>query len=109
MAKVLDALPPPPEDEEKQTEPNVQDDEALLRWVLSHEAVVHLDDLLLRRTRLGLLRRDGGAGLAERLRALTGELLGWDAARWEQEWARYEEIRERFYGVPPADRDRAAA
>ena len=87
----------------------VQDDEALLRWVLSHEAVVHLDDLLLRRTRLGLLRRDGGAGLAERLRALTGELLGWNAARWEQEWARYEEIRERFYGVPPADRDRAAA
>ena len=87
----------------------VQDDEALLRWMLTHEAVVHLDDLLLRRTRLGLLRRDGGAGLAERLRALTGELLGWDGPRWDQEWARYEDIRERFYGVPPADRDRAAA
>jgi glycerol-3-phosphate dehydrogenase len=87
----------------------VQDDEALLRWILTHEAVVHLDDLLLRRTRLGLLRRDGGAGLTALLRALTGELLGWDGPRWDQEWARYEAIRERFYGVPPADRDRAAA
>ncbi len=82
----------------------VQDDDALLRWVLENEAVVHLDDLLLRRTRLGLLRRDGGEGLAERLRALTGELLGWDEARWRQEWARYQDLRARFYGVPPAER-----
>ncbi|MBF5057367.1 glycerol-3-phosphate dehydrogenase [Alcanivorax sp. 521-1] len=82
----------------------VQDDDALLRWVLENEAVVHLDDLLLRRTRLGLLRRDGGEGLAERLRALTGELLGWDETRWRQEWARYQDLRARFYGVPPAER-----
>lgn len=87
----------------------VQDDEALLRWMLRNEAVVHLDDLLLRRTRLGLLRRDGGAGLVPLLRSLTEELLGWDGPRWDQEWARYAAIRERFYGVPPADRDRAAA
>lgn len=82
----------------------VQDDDALIRWVLENEAVVHLDDLLLRRTRLGLLRRDGGAALAPRLRALTGEILGWDEARWEQEWQRYQALRERFYGVPPAER-----
>src|SRR5699024_11964785 len=30
-----------------------QDDDALIRWILENEAVVHLDDLLLRRTRLG--------------------------------------------------------
>ena len=81
-----------------------QDDDALIRWMLENEAVVHLDDLLLRRTRLGLLRRDGGAALAPRLQALTGEILGWDQARWEQEWSRYQELRERFYGVPPAER-----
>ena len=82
----------------------VQDDDALLRWVLENEAVVHLDDLLLRRTRLGLLRRDGGEGLVERLQALTAELLGWDGARWNQEWARYQDLRARFYGVPPVER-----
>ncbi|MCU5788727.1 glycerol-3-phosphate dehydrogenase, partial [Alcanivorax marinus] len=52
----------------------------------------------------GLLRRDGGAALAPRLRALTGEILGWDEARWDQEWQRYQALRERFYGVPPAER-----
>jgi len=86
----------------------VQDDEALLRWILVNEAVVHLDDLLLRRTRLGLLRRDGGAGLQDLLASLTGELLGWDAQRWDQEWQRYASIRDRSYGVPAAD-DQAAA
>jgi len=87
----------------------VQDDEALLRWILVNEAVVHLDDLLLRRTRLGLLRRDGGAGLSELLAALTAELLGWDPTRWQSEWDRYAAIRERFYGVPPALTSQAAA
>ncbi|HEX5679015.1 MAG TPA: glycerol-3-phosphate dehydrogenase/oxidase [Alcanivorax sp.] len=87
----------------------VQDDEALLRWMLTNEAVVHLDDLLLRRTRLGLLRRDGGAGLTALLQTLTAELLGWDEDRWQHEWARYADIRERFYGVPAADGERAAA
>ena len=86
----------------------VQDDETLLRWILVNEAVVHLDDLLLRRTRLGLLRRDGGAGLQDLLSSLTGELLGWNAQRWDQEWQRYVLIRDRSYGVPAAD-DRAAA
>lgn len=85
-----------------------QDDEALLRWCLEQEAVVHLDDLLLRRTRLGLLHRDGGASLVALLRRLTAEVLGWDAARWDNEWQRYQDIRERFYGVP-ADAEAAAA
>ena len=35
---------------------------AELRWAARAEAVVHLEDLLLRRTRLGLLLRGGGAG-----------------------------------------------
>lgn len=81
-----------------------QDDDALIRWILENEAVVHLDDLLLRRTRLGLLRRDAGAGLESRLRALTGEILGWDTAHWEREWHRYLTLRDRFYGVPSAPR-----
>lgn len=77
-----------------------QDDEALLRWCLGNEAVVHLDDLLLRRTRLGLLRADGGAALAPQLRDLTADTLGWDEARWQSEWQRYLDIRRQYYSVP---------
>ncbi|ASK33799.1 FAD-dependent oxidoreductase [Alcanivorax sp. N3-2A] len=86
-----------------------QDDEALLSWIVRNEAVVHLDDLLLRRTRLGLLRRDGGASLVPRLRELTAAHLGWPSALWEQEWQRYLALREHAYGVPPSPSDVAAA
>lgn len=77
-----------------------QDDDALLSWCLEHEAVVHLDDLLLRRTRLGLLRRDGGLSLHDRLQGLAADKLGWDAVRWQQEWQRYRRLRDEYYGVP---------
>src|SRR3546814_8393861 len=40
---------------------------AELRWSLAHEAVVHLDDLLLRRTRIGLVSEQGGAALLPRI------------------------------------------
>src|SRR3546814_18169798 len=40
---------------------------AELRWSLAHEAVVHLDDLLLRRTRIGLVSAPGGAALLPRI------------------------------------------
>lgn len=53
------------------------------------EQVVHLDDLLLRRTRIGLVTPRGGADLLPRIRALAQPVLGWDDARWETEAARY--------------------
>ena len=73
---------------------------AELLWSARHEDVVHLDDLLLRRTRLGLLLRDGAIDLlpawADALRAA----LGWSADRWGDEAARYHAIIERHYRVP---------
>ena len=36
---------------------------AELRWAARHEAVIHLDDLLLRRLRLGLTCKNGGQEL----------------------------------------------
>lgn len=86
-----------------------QSADELLTWVLKNEAVVHLDDLLLRRTRLGLLHRDGGESLLPRLRLLTATHLGWDEARWQQEWQRYVQLRQRHYGVPAPHPDSAAA
>jgi glycerol-3-phosphate dehydrogenase len=63
---------------------------AELRWAARHEQVRHLDDLLLRRTRLGLVLPDGAAAVLPRLRAICQEELGWDDARWQQEQDRYQ-------------------
>lgn len=71
-----------------------------LRWAARHEAVHHLDDLLLRRVRLGLLLDDGGEHLLEDVRALVQSDLGWDDLRWAQEAARYVERWRTHYGVP---------
>lgn len=62
---------------------------AELRWALRHEAVVGLDDLLLRRTRLGLVLPHGGTALLDDIGALCRAELGWDAARWEHERGTY--------------------
>ena len=63
---------------------------AELRWALRQEAVRHLDDLLLRRTRLGLVTR-AGAHMA-RIRQLCMDELAWDEPRWQQELQRYEAL-----------------
>ncbi len=70
---------------------------AELRWAARCEAVVHLDDLLLRRTRLGHVLPEGGAGLAGRLREKLLPALGWDRQRWEDEWRRYSRLWRQAY------------
>ncbi|GAC1625510.1 MAG: glycerol-3-phosphate dehydrogenase/oxidase [Nevskia sp.] len=70
-----------------------------LRWALRHEAVVHLDDLLLRRTRLGLLAAQGGAAHLERVGAICRVELGWDESRWQQERSRYLDRWQRQHAV----------
>ena len=45
---------------------------AELRWACRSEDVVHLDDLLLRRTRLGLLLRNGAEELLPNVRPIAG-------------------------------------
>lgn len=71
-----------------------------VRWVLENEMVQHLDDLMLRRTRLGNLLPDGGADVLASLRGLICEKLGWDDARWQDELRRYQDIVRRFYSLP---------
>lgn len=56
-----------------------------LRWAARAEDVRHLDDLLLRRVRLGLTEPDGGAGLLAALRPLVQSELAWDDVRWDRE------------------------
>ncbi len=70
---------------------------AELRWAARDEGVVHLDDLLLRRIRLGLLLPEGGRALLPRIRQIAQPELGWDDRRWEAESARYLELWETQY------------
>lgn len=72
---------------------------AELRWALRHEQVVHLDDLMLRRTRLGLLLPQGGEGHLPAIRAIALE-EGWTEARWQGEVERYHGIWAASYSLP---------
>lgn len=64
---------------------------AELRWGARAEGVTHLDDLLLRRTRLGLLLPRGGAAILGRVKEVCREELGWNDERWASELLRYRE------------------
>ncbi len=73
---------------------------AELRWAARAEGVVHLDDLLLRRVRLGHVLAGGGASLLPRIRAICQEELGWEDARWEAEEADYLRQWQSSYSLP---------
>ena len=73
---------------------------AELRFACRSEDVVHLDDLLLRRTRLGLLLRNGAEELLPKIATLSCEELGWSAVRWDDEVAHYRGLIARCYAIP---------
>ncbi|WEF33749.1 glycerol-3-phosphate dehydrogenase/oxidase [Pseudoduganella chitinolytica] len=88
--------------------PGTQTPWAELRWAARCEAVQHLDDLLLRRTRIGILTKHGGSHLLERVRAICQPELGWSDARWSAETAAYAALWQRHYGLPAAPTEAAA-
>lgn len=53
------------------------------------EQVRHLDDLMMRRTRLGLIVPHGGRDLLGRVGEVCKQELGWDETRWQYERQRY--------------------
>ncbi len=63
-----------------------------LEFMLEWEQVEHLDDLMLRRTRLGLIMRGGGEALFSELEPIVCQKLGWDKVRWTTELARYQSV-----------------
>ena len=67
---------------------------------LRTEQLDHLDDLLLRRTRIGLLLREGGKQQMPRIRTLCQDVLAWDDARWQQEEKRYYALWHKHYYLP---------
>lgn len=73
---------------------------AELTWAAKHEAVLHLDDLLLRRVRLGILLKNGGIAHLERIKHLTSEALKWSDEQWKAEISRYKSIWQKNYDIP---------
>lgn len=70
---------------------------AELRHAARAEGVIHLDDLLLRRIRLGILCHNGGLDLIDRIRAITQPELGWDETRWQAEIEAYARLWRESY------------
>ncbi|MDF1764266.1 MAG: FAD-dependent oxidoreductase, partial [Oleibacter sp.] len=71
-----------------------------LVWSAGHEAVVHLDDLMLRRCRLGLLLTEGGLQFEDQLKTLLQPIFGWNDSQWQSEVERYRDIWHRYYWLP---------
>ncbi|WP_055125610.1 glycerol-3-phosphate dehydrogenase/oxidase [Psychrobacter sp.] len=77
---------------------------AEIRFAARCEQVIHLDDLLLRRTRLGLILPHGAMTplISDRLKQICQQELGWDEQKWQREVDRYTQLWQRYYHLPAA-------
>lgn len=80
--------------------PGTQTYWAQVRFAAQTENVRHLDDLLLRRTRLGLFLPKGAEAEKDRIQTICREELGWDENQWQQEWHRYIGLWREAYSLP---------
>ena len=71
-----------------------------ITYAAAQESVVHLDDLLLRRVRLGLLQHAGGVQHLVQLKESIMQVLGWSPKKWEDEVGRYKKIIQDSYSLP---------
>jgi len=77
---------------------------AEIRFAAHYEQVIHLDDLLLRRTRLGLILPNGAMipEISARLKKICQQELGWTENKWQQEVQRYQALWQQYYHLPAA-------
>ncbi len=75
---------------------------AELAFACETEMILHLDDLLLRRTRLGLLLPRGGEDYFAAIRQLCQPRLTWSDEHWQQEEQLYRALWQRHHGLPDA-------
>ena len=64
---------------------------AEVAWAVTHEGAAHLDDVLLRRVRLDMERRDRGLAAADEVLEVMAPLLGWTDEDVAAERAAYAE------------------
>jgi glycerol-3-phosphate dehydrogenase len=73
---------------------------AELRWALHAEAVLHLDDLLLRRVRIGLTIPDGAVSMLDHIRQIVQSELKWSDQEWQSEVEAYTKLIREAYQLP---------
>ena len=73
---------------------------AELVWAVKYEQVQHLDDLLLRRTRLGNILPKGAVDYFSKIKSICSEDLNWNEEKWQQEFCRYKKLWLQHYSVP---------
>lgn len=84
---------------------------AEIRYAVTHEGALHLDDVLTRRTRLSIETRDRGIDAARPTARVMADVMGWDRATVDRELAHYEArvSAERDSQAQPDDRTADAA
>jgi glycerol-3-phosphate dehydrogenase len=80
--------------------PDIPHLEAEVAWAVREELALGLDDVLSRRMRLSMARRDRGASVARRVAAIMGAELGWEEARQVAEVKAFLAAARREYDVP---------
>ncbi|MBW1893497.1 MAG: glycerol-3-phosphate dehydrogenase/oxidase [Deltaproteobacteria bacterium] len=73
---------------------------AEIPFTAKYENVRHLEDLLLRRVRIGLLLPEGGKEYLDKIQKLCKSILPWDEKRWEEEKKAYLKLWQEAYSVP---------
>jgi glycerol-3-phosphate dehydrogenase len=62
---------------------------AEIRYAVTHEGALHLEDVLTRRTRISIEYPHRGVDCAEFVADLMGQILGWDGPTRDAEAASY--------------------
>jgi len=73
---------------------------AELSWSCQNESIQHLDDLLLRRTRIGLLLNNGAEAQFNQIKGICQQYLFWSDEKWVSELKRYQSIIKTHYSLP---------
>jgi glycerol-3-phosphate dehydrogenase len=73
---------------------------AELPHVARHEKIRHLDDLLLRRVRIGLLTPEGGKRYLKRVQKVCKGVLPWNRRRWKKEIRLYLNLWHQAHNLP---------
>jgi glycerol-3-phosphate dehydrogenase len=76
---------------------------AEVAYAVSHEGALHVEDVLMRRTRLFIESADSGAAVAAEVAALMGRPLGWSRRRRAAETRRYLDLVEAGRTRPAVD------
>ena len=78
---------------------------AEVAYAVTHESALHVEDVLMRRTRLFIESADAGAGAAAEVSAIMGRLLGWSRRRRAAETRRYLNLVEAEQTLTAMDSD----